>query len=92
MTTVQPHGREHQDDAEPAVAALAPFANGLSADGYTLEVSRPSSERLRVEIVAGPDACEECLIPKEMFEGMLSSRLRSEGVVFSDLSLIYPSD
>jgi len=46
---------------------------------------------LRVEIVAGPDACEECLIPKEMFEGMVRSRLGSEGVEFSDVSVVYPT-
>ena len=74
-----------------AVSALAPFSSGLAADGYALEVSRSASGGLRVEIVAGPDACEDCLIPREMFTGMLSSRLTSEGVEFSDLSLVYPT-
>ena len=56
-----------------------------------MEVSRVGSGGLRVEIVAGPDACEECLIPKEMFEGMVRSRLGSEGVEFSDVSVVYPT-
>ena len=45
-----------------------------------------------MEIVAGPDACEECLIPKEMFAGMLSSRLNSEGMDFSCMTLVHPAD
>ena len=35
---------------------------------------------------------EECLIPKEVFAGLLSSRLNSEGMEFSGLTLVYPSD
>lgn len=83
---------EPRPDVEAAVSALAPFSSGLAADGYVLEVGRSDSGGLRVEIVAGPDACEDCLIPKEMFTGMLSSRLSSRGVEFSDLSLVYPAD
>ena len=57
-----------------------------------MEVSRFPSGGLAVKIVAGPDACEDCLIPKDMFTGMLASRLVSEGVEFSELSLSYPTD
>ena len=79
-------------DVESAVSALMPFSSGLAADGYALEVSMAGAGSLRIEIVAGPDACEDCLIPKEMFEGMLSSRLGSQGVAFSELTLVYPTD
>lgn len=79
-------------DIEAAETALTPFSSGLAADGYTMEVSQSGSGGLRLEIVAGSDACEECLIPKEMFVGMLAARLNSEGVEFSDLSLVYPDD
>ncbi len=71
---------------------MAPFSSGLAADGYALKVRRSVSGGLAVEIAAGPDACEDCLIPKDMFTGMLFSRLTSEGVEFSDLSLVYPAD
>lgn len=83
---------KHRPDVTSAVSALKPFASGLAADGYALEVSRLDGDGLRVEIAAGPDACEDCLIPREMFTGMLSSRLNSEGVEFSDLVLVYPGD
>lgn len=84
-------GENDRPDVETAAAALEPFSSGLAADGYTLEVSGADSGGLVVEIVAGPDACEECLIPKEMFAGMLSSRLNSEGMEVSDLTLVYPT-
>ncbi len=64
----------------------------MAADGYALEVSGTDSGGLVVAILAGPDACQECLIPKEVFAGMLSSRLNSEGMEFSGLTLVYPSD
>ncbi len=81
-----------QITAETALSALAPFASGLAADGYALEVTESGSGGLRVQIVAGPDACEECLIPKELFAGMVTTRLDAEGVAFSDLTLVYPAD
>ena len=77
-------------DVESAVSALSAFSSGLAADGYALEVSQSASGGLRVEIVAGPDACEDCLIPKDMFKAMISSRLSAEGVEFAGLSLVYP--
>lgn len=77
-------------DVELAVSALEPFSSGLAADGYSLTVSLLDNRGLRVEVVAGPDACEECLIPKQMFAGMLSDRLSAEGVAFSVLTLVYP--
>ena len=83
---------ELHPDVESAVSALRPFVSGLAADGYTLEVSLSSAGSLRVEIVAGRDACEDCLIPKQMFTGMIFSRLNSQGVDFSDLALVYPAD
>ncbi|MCQ3802506.1 MAG: hypothetical protein OXC98_09145 [bacterium] len=83
-------GKPHPD-VESAASALMPFSSGLAADGYALEVSAAATGSLQVEIVAGPDACEDCLIPKEMFKGMLSSRLGSEGVAFSELILVYPA-
>ena len=82
---------EREAGLEPARSALRPFSGGLAADGYSLEVTRSGSGGLRVEIVAGPDACEDCLIPKDMFEGMVRSRLGSEGVEFSGISVVYPT-
>ncbi len=93
MVTTAGNGRSEQDlDLTSAVSALETFATGLAADGYTLEVARTGPEELTVEIVPGFDACEDCLIPKGLFSEMISHRLRSEGVRFSELFLVYPTD
>ena len=91
MAASGPPRSEPHPDIVLAVSALRPFSLGLAADGYSLEVTRSGSGGLRVEILAGPDACEECLIPKDMFTGMVRSRLGSEGVQFSDVSVVYPT-
>lgn len=77
---------------DSAVSALQPFSSGLAADGYSLEVSLPHGDGLQVEIVAGPDACDDCLIPKEMFAAMISTTLDSQGLAFGELTLVYPGD
>lgn len=81
-----------QPDIESVVSALHPFSSGLEADGYTLQVGLADGEGLCVEIVAGPEACEDCLIPKEMFTQMIVSTLDSKGLAFERVTLVYPND
>ena len=83
---------KHQPDMESVVAALHPFSSGLEADGYALQVGLAEGDNLRVEIVAGPEACDDCLIPREMFTGMIASTLDSKGLVFEQITLVYPND
>ena len=91
MTTSWDSGGGPKPDIEQALGGLRPFSSGLEANGYALNVSRDGSTGLGVEIVAGPDACEECLTPKDMLNGMVRSRLASERVEFSDSSVVYPT-
>lgn len=60
----------------------------LEADGYELEV-REEAERVGVRIIATPDACEECLVPKELMLTMLEDAL---GVPGASIDLAYPLD
>jgi len=83
---------KRQPDIESVVAALHPFSSGLEADGYSLQVGLVDGEGLHVEIVAGPEACEDCLIPKEMFTPMIASTLNSKGLDFDQITLVYPND
>ena len=83
---------KRQPDMESVVAALHPFSSGLEADGYSLEVELTDGDGLRVEIVAGPEACDDCLIPREMFTGMIASTLNSKGLAFEQVTLVYPND
>jgi hypothetical protein len=45
--------------------------------------------KLSVIITAGPDACEDCLVPKDLMRSMLSSEL---GVDAAIIDITYPVD
>ena len=46
----------------------------LATDGYTIE-AREEGGRLRVEIGAGPEACEDCLAPPAVMRQLLGKAL-----------------
>jgi hypothetical protein len=60
----------------------------LQADDYRLDVDLQGSAAA-VTIVAGPDACEECLVPKPLMQQMLAPVL---GVEPESIALTYPVD
>jgi hypothetical protein len=45
--------------------------------------------KLSVIITAGPDACEDCLVPKDLMRSMLGSEL---GVDAELIDITYPAD
>lgn len=73
--------------------ALAPLRALFAADGYELVLREPSAGALTVEILAGPDACPDCLVPKDMmrpqFEAALAAALSSAAPA---VHLVYPVD
>jgi hypothetical protein len=71
-------------------SAFGPVSGALEADGYRLAVSASETNRLRVEVIAGPEACEDCLIPKSMLEKMLVAALGGVGLPSLPLELVYP--
>ena len=77
----------------PAIAdALASLREMLAADGYDLDLHDDGADILVAEIKAGPDACADCLVPKEMMRGYFDSALRSALDMPPEVRLIYPSD
>ena len=67
---------------------LATIRASLEADGYLLDV-REDGERLDAQISAGPDACEDCLVPKDLMKVMLEQAL---GVPAQSIELRYPGE
>lgn len=67
---------------------LQALRSSLDADGYRLDV-RPEGDRTRVEISATPDACADCLVPKDLMRGILEQAL---GVAADTIDLSYPSE
>ena len=70
--------------AERAVA----LSSALEADGYHMSIGEAEA-KLSVVITAGPDACEDCLVPKDLMRSMLSSEL---GVDAATIDITYPVD
>jgi hypothetical protein len=67
-------------DMERAVA----LRSALAADGYLLEVAEQGT-RVRVTISATPQACADCLVPKDLMRGTL-------GLPEDAIDLMYPLD
>jgi hypothetical protein len=69
-------------------AQLDQLKQTLQADDYRLDVD-VTGDGADVSIVAGPDACEECLVPKPLMQSMLAPVL---GVQPESIRLTYPTD
>jgi hypothetical protein len=55
--------------------ALQGFRDMLASDGYELRWSLSSPGRVVVQILAGPDACADCLVPRPLMEAIMSDAL-----------------
>jgi Fe-S cluster biogenesis protein NfuA len=62
------------ETAREVTEELAPFAEGLQADGYALEVAE-ATDTLSLTIVALDGACEDCLVPPGIMAPMVSAAL-----------------
>ena len=64
------------------------LASSLAHDGYLLDVTE-AGHRVRVTITATPQACADCLVPKDLMRGILSNAL---GVAGDTIEITYPAD
>jgi hypothetical protein len=71
-------------DTERTVA----LRSTLAADGYLMEIAA-AEDRIRVTISATPQACADCLVPKDLMRGILEQAL---GVPADTIDLTYPRD
>jgi hypothetical protein len=78
-------------DSHTVEEALAGLRVGYNADGYDLRVDDVSDGVVTVRISAGPQACEECLVPKAIAVGTIKASLRGLGDI-SRVEVVYPTD
>jgi hypothetical protein len=71
--------------------ALAGLKLGYNADGYDLLVDAVTDGVARVRIAPGPDACQECLVPKPIAAGTIKMALRDVPGV-KRVEVLYPTD
>ena len=67
---------------------MADIATMLAADGYNLAVEE-NGHRVALTVSHGPDACEDCLVPKDVFRGIAAHQLGIEG---DQIDITYPVD
>ena len=60
----------------------------LAADGYLLDIAEQGT-RVRVTISATPQACADCLVPKDLMRSILGDTL---GVPPDAIDLAYPEE
>jgi hypothetical protein len=71
-------------DTERTVA----LRSTLAADGYLLDIAEDGT-RIRVTISATPEACADCLVPKDLMRSILGDTL---GVPPDAIDLTYPTE
>jgi hypothetical protein len=62
-------------DATALDTALQGLRDVLQADGYELEWSLEEQNQIAVQVVAGTDACADCLVPEAVMRTILSDAL-----------------
>lgn len=78
-------------DLTAASQALAGIRGMLAADGYDMSLRVLGTDTLGVDILAGPDACAECLVPKDIMSGIVSDALGSPAPA-AHIQLSYPGE
>jgi hypothetical protein len=73
---------------EPDPEALQRIRDSLRAEDYELSVTA-ADETALVTITAGPAACADCLVPKDLMRVMLAPAL---GVPPERIELTYPAE
>jgi hypothetical protein len=61
---------------ETIEAALRPIRNSLQVDGFDLKVEGVEDGVVSLVVLAGPEACLECLIPEEHLKLRIEDRLK----------------
>ena len=67
---------------------MADIAAMLAADGYQLAVEE-NGHRVALTVSPGPDACADCLVPKDVFRGIAAHQLGLDGDL---IDITYPVD
>jgi len=78
-------------DLSAADAAISATRKGLEASGFRV-VCTGADDVLTVSVLAGPDACAECLVPKAVLQSIIGGELAAEGVAARGVEIVYPAD
>jgi hypothetical protein len=68
-------------------AALRGLRDTLAADGYELVWSMEEQNRIGIRVVAGSDACADCLVPAELMRSIMDDGLSGTGYRVGSIAL-----
>jgi hypothetical protein len=77
---------------EEITARLQPITAALAADGYELSVTGPEAGRLTAQVRATPEACADCLVPKQVMGALLAQAIGTGGPTAEEIDLVYPAE
>jgi hypothetical protein len=72
---------------EQVDVALRSIRDTLEADGYSLVWSIEEPNQIGVRVVAGADACADCLVPAEIMRAILSNALAQTPYTVGSITL-----
>ena len=74
-------------------ASLEEMTAMLGSDGYGLDIS-VASDRIGLTVVPGPDACKECLVPKDLLASIAMQMLAKSNIEVDPdaIDIVYPAD
>jgi hypothetical protein len=78
-------------DVQAMSAALEPTRKGLEAAGFELAIQAVEG-RLQLKVIAGAEACEDCLVPKSLFRQMARDEVLEAGLSAVEMDILYPID
>jgi hypothetical protein len=77
------------DEATAAAihTALRGLRETLAADGYELTWSMEQADLIGIRVLAGPDACADCLVPPELMRSIVDGELDTTPYRVGSISL-----
>ena len=76
-----------QDGPQELRDALQQLRDVLTGDGYDLDWALGAGNQVAVKVIAGPDACADCLVPQPIMTAILSDALTGTPYTLESIEL-----
>ena len=76
-----------QDGPQDLRDALQQLRDVLAGDGNDLDCAQKARGEVAVKVVAGPDACADCLVPQPIMAAILSDALNPTPYTLESIEL-----
>jgi hypothetical protein len=67
--------------------ALQQLRDVLTGDGYDLDWALSTGNQVAVKVIAGPDACADCLVPQPIMAAILTDALLATPYTLESIEL-----